>query len=178
MARAPRKKGTKNSVTQRVDDGPAHKNNPASRIPKSMVIRMGGNEIGPSASQLVRDMREVMEPHTASRLQERKSNRLRDYTSMVGPLGVSHLLLFYRAKESGNINLKIAVTPRGPTLSFRVERYSLAKDLAKAQRRPKTGNAGLDHLHPPLVGLLLHNFNCLLTSRARTQQFHQQPRLV
>lgn len=70
---------------------------------------------------------------------------------MTGPLGVSHLLLFYRAKETGNVNMKIALAPRGPTLSFRVEKYSLAKDVSKAQRRPKTGNAGLDHLTPPLV---------------------------
>lgn len=107
-----------------------NKPNLASRIPKSMVIRMGANE-GSSFTQLVRDMRQVMEPHTASRLQERKSNRLRDYVTMAGPLGVSHLLLFYRARETGNINLKIAVTPRGPTLTFRIENWVLAKDVAK-----------------------------------------------
>ena len=40
----------------------------ASKSPKSMVIRMGAGEIGPSVSQLVRDVRLMMEPDTASRL--------------------------------------------------------------------------------------------------------------
>ncbi len=116
--------------------------------PKSMVIRIGAGEVGSSVSQLVSDVRRVMEPGTASRLKERRANRLRDYTSMCGPLGVTHLLLFSRS-ESGNTNLRIALTPRGPTLNFRVEKYSLSKDVQKAQRRPKGG--GKEFVNPPLV---------------------------
>lgn len=70
--------------------------------------------------------------------QERKSNRLRDYTTMAGPLGVSHLLLFSRS-TIGNINLRLALTPRGPTLHFRVEGYSLCKDVRNSMRHPKGG---------------------------------------
>jgi ribosome biogenesis protein SSF1/2 len=106
------------------------------RAPKSMVIRIGAGEVGPSISQLVKDVRLVMEPGTASKLRERKGNKLRDFTTMCGPLGVTHLLLFSRS-ENGNTNLRMAITPRGPTLHFRVENYSLCKDLAKSQRRPK-----------------------------------------
>lgn len=36
--------------------------------PKSMVIRIGAGEVGSSVSQLVKDVRQVMEPNTASRL--------------------------------------------------------------------------------------------------------------
>lgn len=36
--------------------------------PKSMVIRIGAGEVGPSISQLVSDVRLMMEPGTASRL--------------------------------------------------------------------------------------------------------------
>ena len=82
------------------------------------------------------------------RLQERKSNRLRDYVTMAGPLGVSHLLLFSRS-ESGNTNLRVAVTPRGPTLHFRIEKYSLCKDVQKAAKHPKGG--AKEFLSPPLV---------------------------
>lgn len=120
----------------------------AARDPKSMVIRVGAGEIGPSVSQLVADVRRVMEPATAARLKERKANRLRDYLTMTGPLGVSHLLLFSRS-ESGNTNMRAAVTPRGPTLHFRVEKYSLAKDVQRAQRYPRGG--GKEFLAPPLV---------------------------
>jgi len=120
------------------------------RTPKSMVIRMGASDVGPSVTQLVKDMRSVMEPHTASRLRERRANRLRDYTTMAGPLGVSHFMLFSRS-DGGNTNLRIAVAPRGPTLNFRVEKYSLCKDIARAQRHPKSPAGGVEHLTPPLV---------------------------
>lgn len=39
-----------------------------STAPKSMVIRIGAGEVGPSVSQLVKDVRAMMEPSTASRL--------------------------------------------------------------------------------------------------------------
>ena len=123
-------------------------NTSASRGPKSMVIRIGAGEVGPSITQLVKDVRAMMEPNTASRLKERRSNRLRDYTAMAGPLGVSHLFLFSRS-AIGNTNLRLAVTPRGPTMHFRVEKYSLCKDIIKAQRRPHAG--GKEYLTPPLL---------------------------
>ena len=42
------------------------------KIPKTMVIRIGAGEVGPSISQLVLDTRKMMEPHTAIRLQVRR----------------------------------------------------------------------------------------------------------
>ncbi|KAF3767294.1 Brix-domain-containing protein [Cryphonectria parasitica EP155] len=116
--------------------------------PKSMVIRIGAGEVGSSISQLATDVRRVMEPGTASRLKERKANRLRDYVTMCGPLGVTHLLLFSRS-ETGNTNLRVCTTPQGPTLHFRVEKYSLAKDVRRAQRHPKGG--GKEYITPPLL---------------------------
>src|SRR5688572_8997705 len=84
--------------------------------PKSMVIRIGAGEVGSSVSQLAIDVRKVMEPGTASRLKERRANKLKDYVVMCGPLGVTHLMLFSRS-ESGNTNLRVALAPRGPTLN-------------------------------------------------------------
>lgn len=118
------------------------------RDPKSMVIRIGAGEVGPSVSQLVTDVRRVMEPGTASRLKERKANRLRDYVTMCGPLGVTHLLLFNRS-ESGNTNMRLCIAPRGPTFHFRVESYALSKDVKRAQRHPRGG--GKEYITPPLV---------------------------
>lgn len=127
---------------------PINTGNASIRDPKSMVIRIGAGEVGSSVSQLAADVRKVMEPGTASRLKERRANKLRDYTTMCGPLGVTHLLLFSRS-ESGNTNLRVALTPRGPTLHFRVEKYSLSKDVQRAQRRPK--GVGKEYINPPLV---------------------------
>ncbi len=72
---------------------------------------------------------------------------------MAGPLGVSHLLLFSRS-STGNTNLRLALTPRGPTLHFRVEQFSLCKDVRKALKHPKGG--GREYLTPPL--LVMNNF--------------------
>ncbi|KAG9855875.1 Brix-domain-containing protein, partial [Aureobasidium melanogenum] len=124
------------------------------KAPKSMVIRINAGEVGPSISQLVRDTRLMMEPGTASRLKERKSNKLRDFVTMAGPLGVTHLMLFSRS-DAGNTNLRICTTPRGPTLHFRVEKYSLCKDVQKSMRRPK-GQNGAEYLTSPL--LVMNNF--------------------
>ncbi|KAI1074039.1 ribosome biogenesis protein-like protein Ssf2 [Whalleya microplaca] len=126
----------------------------AATDPKSMVIRIGAGEVGSSISQLAKDVRQVMEPGTATRLKERRANRLRDYVTMTGTLGVTHLLLFSRS-DSGNTNLRIATTPRGPTLHFRVEKYSLCKDVRKAQRHPKGG--GKEYITPPL--LIMNNIS-------------------
>ncbi|KAL9613831.1 MAG: hypothetical protein Q9167_001627 [Letrouitia subvulpina] len=128
----------------------------ASRQPKSMVIRVGAGQVGSSVSQLVKDVRKVMEPGTASRIKERRSNKLRDYTTMAGPLGVSHLLLFSKS-STGNTNLRVALVPHGPTLHFRVERYSLCKDVRKALKRPQGG--GKEYLTAPL--LVMNNVSSL-----------------
>lgn len=107
-------------------------------IPQSMVIRMGAGEVGPSVSQLALDFREAVQPHTAAKLRERKSNRLRDYTTMAGPLGVTHFFLFSRS-ENGNVHLRFVLHPRGPTLQFRVDDYVLAKDIQHIQKHSRAG---------------------------------------
>lgn len=94
-----------------------------------------------------------MEPNTAINLKERKNNRLRDFVSMAGPLGVTHFLIFSRT-DTGT-NLRIARGPRGPTLSFRVHTFSLIRDIMTAQARPKS--PGAEYLTSPL--LILNNFN-------------------
>lgn len=73
---------------------------------------------------------------------------------MTGPLGVSHLMLFSKS-ATGNTNMRLALTPRGPTLHFHVENYSLCKDVERALKRPRGG--GQDHKTPPL--LVMNNFN-------------------
>ncbi len=81
---------------------------------------------------------------------------------MCGPLGVSHLLLFSRS-ESKNTNMRLARHPHGPTLHFRVEKYSLCKDVMKAMRHPRAG--ANDFQVAPL--LVMNNF---LTSDAERER--------
>ena len=139
--------------------------------PKSMVIRIGAGEVGSSVSQLVTDVRRVMEPGTAARLKERKANRLRDYVTMCGPLGVTHLMLFSRS-ETGNTNLRLCTAPRGPTFHFRVEKYALSKDVQKAQRHPRGG--GNEFITPPLVRMLLPLLHPSVVILTVTPACHEQ----
>jgi hypothetical protein len=163
---------TKKRTHVGANNGPAGKAvsaNQTSRAPKSMVIRIGAGEVGPSVSQLVKDVRLMMEPGTASRLKERRANRLRDYLTMAGPLGVSHLLLFSRS-ESGNTNMRLAITPRGPTLHFNVEKYSLCKDVRKALKHPKGG--AKEYLTAPLACPLFVKSRLMLISAACHEQLY------
>jgi ribosome biogenesis protein SSF1/2 len=101
----------------------------------------------------------IMQPHTASRLRERKANKLKDFVVMTGPLGVSHLFLFSQS-ENNNTFLRVARTPRGPTLGFKVKSYSLCKDVRKTVRNYKS--AGSDYINPPL--LVMNGFSATKTS--------------
>ena len=82
---------------------------------------------------------------------------------MAGPLGVTHLLLLSRS-PAGNTNLRLALTPRGPTLHFRIERYSLCKDVRKAIKHAKGG--GKEYQTAPL--LVMSNFTSAPTAEGQS----------
>ena len=121
------------------------------KVPRSMVLKLCNNrEQSHSIGQLVRDFRQVMQPYTATNLRERKANKLKDFLVMAGPLSVSHLLVFSLTKQ-GNTSLRIARTPRGPTLHFKVLNYSLCKDVRRFVRAPKSTEGSYYHAPPLLV---------------------------
>ncbi|KAJ2080477.1 rRNA-binding ribosome biosynthesis protein [Coemansia sp. RSA 988] len=120
------------------------------KVPRSLVVKSGN--VGQTVSELVGDVRRVMEPNTASRLRERKSNKIRDYLAVSSQLGISHLLLFSQT-ETGT-NLRIGRFPRGPMLYFRVNKYSLASDCLSLQKSPHTSAA--EYNNSPLI--ILNNF--------------------
>jgi ribosome biogenesis protein SSF1/2 len=99
-----------------------------------------------------------MQPHTAINLRERKSNRLKDFIVMAGPLGVSDLFVFNQSSNTGNISLRVGKMPRGPILQFRINNYSLAKDVRRILKHPKSvGKDSSEFLSPPL--LVLNGFS-------------------
>lgn len=142
------------------------------QIPKSMVIRVGQTSLSNhSLNQLVKDFRQIMQPHTALKLKERKSNKLKDFVVMCGPLGVSHLFIFTQSEKTGNVSLKIARTPQGPTITFQVENYSLDKDIKNYLKRPKSLNKE-DLLSPPL--LVLNGFNAMKNKKKDTDESNEE----
>ncbi|EST08070.1 Brix domain protein [Kalmanozyma brasiliensis GHG001] len=130
--------------------GPNNSASTSTSAPKSFIIRTG--KVPRSVSTLVSDTRRVMEPNTATRLRERTSNKLKDFISMAGPIGVTHLVIF--GQTDAGVNLRILRAPRGPTLTFRVNKYALAKDVQAASRRASP--PGSEYVTPPL--LVLNNF--------------------
>jgi ribosome biogenesis protein SSF1/2 len=66
---------------------------------------------------------------------------------MAPALHVTHLLAFTLTDVAPS--LRIIRLPSGPTFSFRIERYSLVKDILRTSRRSKS--VGLEYLSPPLV---------------------------
>lgn len=120
-------------------------------IPKSMVIHLGASLANHSLSQLVKDFRLVMSPYTAINLRERKNNKLKDFIVMAGPLGVTNLFVFNQS-ENGNLSLRLGKMPRGPMFQFKIDQYSLMKDVAKVLKRAKSiSKDGIEYMHPPLL---------------------------
>jgi ribosome biogenesis protein SSF1/2 len=119
------------------------------KVPKSLIIRRGKCEA--VVGDLVQDLRKLMMPYTAFNFQEDASYRkltLNKYCQHVClPLGISHIFAFSQNQE--RLFLRIAKTPQGPTMTFRVHRFSLAKHIQKLQRRPVDTKALLDT--PPIV---------------------------
>lgn len=143
--------GNKRRKTRTHLKGPINNSQTDTRAPKSFVIR--GGKVGRGVAGLVHDVRRTMEPNTASRLKEREKNRLRDFMSMSGPLGVSHMLIFNQT--NAGTNMRIMRCPRGPTVTFRVNKYALVGDVLRASRRPMA--PGSEYTTPPL--LVLNNFS-------------------
>ncbi|KAM5238058.1 LOW QUALITY PROTEIN: uncharacterized protein ACOB6Z_012655 [Ctenodactylus gundi] len=115
--------------------------------PHSFVFARG--RAGRSVRQLSLDVRRVLEPLTASRLQVRKKNSLKDCVAVAGPLGVTHFLILSRTETS--VYLKLMRLPGGPTLTFRVNKYTLVRDVISSLRRHRMHEQ--QFAHPPLLVL-------------------------
>ena len=119
------------------------------KVPKSLIIRRGKCES--VVTDLIQDLRKLMMPYTALNFQEDASYRkltLSKYCQHVClPLGVSHIMAF--SQNQDRLSMRIAKTPQGPTMTFRVHRFSLSKHIQKLQRRPVNTKSLLDS--PPIV---------------------------
>lgn len=118
--------------------------------PHSFVFARG--RAGRGVRQLSLDLRRVMEPLTATRLQIRKKNTLKDCVAVAGPLGVTHFLIL--SKTETNIYFKLMRLPGGPTLTFRIDKYTLVRDVISSLRRHRMHEQ--QFAHPPL--LVLNSF--------------------
>jgi ribosome biogenesis protein SSF1/2 len=102
---------------------------------------------------LSRDLRKVMEPFTASNLQEKKSNKIKDFVSLSGIFHVSHMCLLTRSEKS--MSMKIARLPQGPTITFKVHSFILTKDVLSSLKKQFVEESAFQHA--PLV--ILNGFS-------------------
>lgn len=120
------------------------------KVPKTFVFHVG--KVGSTVKKLLDDVREVMEPNTASHLKARRSNTMKDFVNVAGNLGVSHFVVFSQTERT--LSLRIARFPHGPTVQFRVTSYSLSNDVRNLAAK-RYGHAK-DFATSPLV--VLNNF--------------------
>ncbi|KAJ1607124.1 IMP4 domain-containing protein [Cryptosporidium canis] len=116
-------------------------------IPKCFVLRRG--KVIKHLKNLVMDLRYLMSPWSAIRLQENKYNKIKDFISIAGPLGISHILAV--SQTVSGAYLRLIVLPSGPTATFKIENFSLMHDIRSSQKRPRSCNS--DYLTSPLLVL-------------------------
>lgn len=147
--RGRRRKKTRTHAADEENVAGTLSNSDVVKVPKSLIIRRGKCES--VVTDLIQDLRRLMMPYTALNFQEDASYRkltLSKYCQHVClPLGISHILAF--SQNQDRLSMRIAKTPQGPTLTFRVHRFSLSKHIQKLQRRPINAKSLLDS--PPIV---------------------------
>ncbi|EEA05390.1 ribosome biogenesis protein SSF2, putative [Cryptosporidium muris RN66] len=114
-------------------------------IPKCFVLRRG--KVMQSVKQLIIDLRYLMSPWSSLRLKEQRANKLKDFISIAGPLGISHMLILSQTNSS--LYLRLVVLPAGPTLTFCIENFCLMHDVRSSQKRPRSCKT--DYLVSPLL---------------------------
>ncbi|XP_003705406.1 brix domain-containing protein peter pan [Megachile rotundata] len=119
--------------------------------PHSFVVHRG--LLGEHIVELTKDFRKIMEPYTAVSLKERKKNTLKDFVSVASILHVTHMCMFTRTEQG--MYFKLCRLPRGPTLTFKIHSFSLARDVISTLKKQMV----YDELfkNSPLV--VLNNFS-------------------
>ena len=80
-------------------------------------------------------MRNIMYPHTASNLKESHRNTIKDFLRAAGEFGVSHMMIFTNTEVANY--LRVIKNPKGPTLCFKINSYTLARDVVKFVQETK-----------------------------------------
>jgi len=122
------------------------------KTPRAFVFSKG--KVPAALKALVNDLKHIMSPNTARALRAQKRNKLRDFVAVAGELKVSFFIIVSNTEKASYLRLVRA--PRGPTLTFRLNSYTLASDVAATQRRPYSAGHGIWQSSPLLV---LSNFD-------------------
>mmetsp|Transcript_17243 Transcript_17243/g.24977 ORF Transcript_17243/g.24977 Transcript_17243/m.24977 type:complete len:397 (+) Transcript_17243:38-1228(+) len=120
-------------------------------VPRSIVAK--ASKVQPIIAELVKDFRKLMSPYTATNLREKRNNRMKDYATVAGQLGITHLVMISQTEK--NSILRIGKHSDGPTLHFKIAKFSLCSHVQSLQKRPFISLAAF--MTAPLV--VLNNFS-------------------
>jgi ribosome biogenesis protein SSF1/2 len=119
--------------------------------PKSIIIYRG--DVGNNVRALMHEWRNVFLPWSSKKLHgENKS--LKDFLAIASTFSVSHLQLF--TAPSHGTSLRLMRFSNGPTLTFRVEAFTLCDDITVNQKRPISVDHEAFSVAPVVI---LNNFN-------------------
>lgn len=153
--RGRKRKKTRTHVVQNEAIASALNTKNEEKIPRSLVVRRG--KVESEVVELVSDLRKLMSPHTALNFKEdTKNSKLNKSLShyakeLTGSLGITHILSL--SQNQSKLAMRLARTPIGPTLTFKIQQFSLAKHVRQVQRRPVDINSASSKIttHPPIV---------------------------
>ena len=95
-----------------------------------------------------------MYPYTFINLKESDKNNIKDFLSIVDIYGMSHMMMFTNTEK--NSYLHFAKMPKGPTITFKINKYCLSSDIFSSlekDQQPLTKN----YSHVPI--LIMNGFN-------------------
>jgi len=112
------------------------------QAPHVLVFKRGVT-VGTNVKELIKDMRRVMEPFTAPNLKVSRKNSLKDFISISSHFHVTHLMTFSKTQLS--TYMRLIRVPRGPTLNFRIRRFTHSRDVVSALKHPQTFPKQFEH---------------------------------
>jgi ribosome biogenesis protein SSF1/2 len=120
-----------------------------------MRVKVRRGKVEQEVIELVKNLRDVMTPYTALNFQEdTKSSKLNKSLAhyskeLTASLGLTHIMSL--SQNEDKLAMRLARTPAGPTLTFKIQQFSLAKSIRKVQRRPFDIHSSNIAAHPPIV---------------------------
>jgi ribosome biogenesis protein SSF1/2 len=121
----------------------------------AIILKRG--RVGPYIRKMIKELRTTLYPYTAINLKESKQNSIKDYLSIVDVYGLSHMIMFTNTEKASY--MRFAKMPRGPTITMKLESYTLAADvfehLTKEHKTTKPLTKSFTHV--PLV--IMNGFN-------------------
>ncbi len=117
-----------------------------------MIFRRGDS--CQQLKDLISNLRLVMSPYSAIKLQERRHNKFDDFVQTATALHVTHLMILTQTLLGSY--LRVTRIPRGPTLSFRILNYTTMKSVASRMKTAGSATTS-SYLTSPLV--VLNNFS-------------------